>query len=71
MCVRFYFEFPPESREPNELKIEIDGVLRCTPCDRITNRGSYYPDWLTDEICDLIGKQLARNLINWVQFVCA
>jgi hypothetical protein len=69
MSVRFYFEFPPNSEEPNELKIEIDGVLRYTPCDRITHRGSYYPAWLTDEVCDRIGHVLASNRLHWLQYV--
>ena len=66
--IRFYFEYIPSGEYSNDLVVQCGNIshsLRTWSHINIELRS----DWLTDEICDRIGKQLASDRSNWLQFV--
>jgi hypothetical protein len=71
--LRFYFEWQPCGKLSNFLGIEIDGDLQSIPTSSFAEK-KFRVDrrsWLTDEVCDRIGRQLASDREHWAQFVNA
>ncbi len=69
MPLKFYFEYKPTSGELlNDLCIESGETFRSVRTSSHLGSG-FKNDWLTDEICDRIGKALCEKRETWGQFV--
>ncbi|WP_055074427.1 hypothetical protein [Pseudanabaena sp. 'Roaring Creek'] len=71
MRLRFYFEYKPTNGSlTNYVCIESGEFFRSVRTSSIIGI-NLRQSWMTDEICDRVGKQLASDRQTWGQFVCA
>ena len=73
MLLEFYFQCTPQRGVgdrwmANWLVIRIDCELQ-EIYTSVWNTRPFRQSWLTDEICDRIGKELASDRLDWMQFI--
>jgi|GEM_PF-1791961 len=71
--VEFYFQCTPQRGVgdrwmSNWLVIRIDGESQEIYTSEYS-KNPFRQHWLTDEICDRIGQELASDRTHWMQFV--